>query len=156
MSYATIEQADKYIESYYSSTDSLREAWDDLDDADKQVYLNRAERFIDQLPFRGRPVNKHKAFPRYPEKEYSLEQVKYATIELAINQLDTESAERIKMQQQGVKSYKLGDLSETFKDGLDTKIDESYLTVVYPFLQLWLGGGFDICPTRTRKFRGLI
>jgi hypothetical protein len=149
--YATIEQADKYIESYYSSTDSLREAWENLDDEDKQVLLNRAERIIDQLPYTGRPKDIHKAFPRYPDHEYSLEQAMYATIELAIHQLDEVANERAELQAQGVKSYKIGDLSETFRDKESSLIDTHSYSIVYPFLKNWMGGSFRICPTHIRR-----
>jgi hypothetical protein len=150
MAYATIAQAKEYIESYYSSTDTLRVNWEALSDSDKQVYLNRAERCIDQLPFKGRSLEKSKAFPREPDKEESLVQVKYATCELAIQQLNSESNDRAILQAQGVKSYKIGDLSETFKDTKNDYVDTHAISIVYPFLSKWLEGGFRICPTRIR------
>lgn len=149
--YATIKEANEYIENYYSSTDSLRETWEDLDDEDKQVLLNRAERIIDQLPYTGRPKDMHKAFPRYPDDKYSLKQAMYATIELAIHQLDDVAIERAELQAQGVKSYKIGDLSETFRDSGSSLIDTHSYSIVYPFLKNWMGGSYRICPTHIKR-----
>lgn len=156
--YATIEQANAYVTSYYSSTDNIRIKWEALSGADKQVALNKAEQIIDSIPFKGRPVepHQHKAFPRHPDKELSLEKAKDATIELALQRNgDSEAIERLKLQKQGVKSYKLGDLSETFKDGNNLDYDQAFaVQVIFPFLKDWLSGGYEICPTHTRRFRG--
>ena len=151
--YATLEQANAYVASYYSSTNEIRVAWDALDDDDKKITLNRAEQIIDLLPFNGRPVDKEKAFPRYPEPELSLKRVQTATIELAL-QLngDAETQERLNLRAQGVKSYKIGDLSETFGDSnVDDYLIQFAVGVVLPFLRNWLGGGYKICTTRIRK-----
>lgn len=150
--YATIDQADQYIESYYSSTSPVRLAWEDLFDEDKSVLLNRAEQTIDSLPLKGCPLERGKAFPRTPFQDTSLEKAKIATIELALHSLDEEASERRRLRLQGVKSYKLGDLSETFADssaGL-SRVDDA-LAVVSIYLGEWLGGGYKICPTRIRK-----
>lgn len=154
--YATLEQANAYIESYYSSNNPLRISWNALSDGDKTVQLNIAERTIDQLPLKGKPIHKSKAFPRKPDEEYSLLKAKEATIELAINLLDSEISQRYSMQQQGVKSYKIGDLSETFKDGSSgySGIDNYAFSIVFPYLSDWLGGGYDICPTRIHRCHG--
>lgn len=153
--YATIEQANAYVESYYSSTNDIRIAWEALSDGDKQIVLNRAEQVIDLLPFGGKPVDpkQQKAFPRHPHPELSLERVKTATIELALQQNgDIETQDRLNLRAQGVKSYKIGDLSETFKDtSSEDYIIQFALEVVNPFLRDWLGGGYRICPTRIRK-----
>lgn len=156
--YATVEQASAYISDYYGSTDSLRLAWEALSDGDKQVHLNRAEQIIDLLPYNGIPVRKDKAFPRKPNEEYSLQQARVATIELAVQQFNTEAKERFELQAQGVKSYRIGDLSETFgrSDGASgySGIDEYSFSIVFPYLKDWLGGGYEICPTRTKKCHG--
>lgn len=151
--YATLEQANAYVASYYSSTNEIRIAWDALSDEDKQVALNRAEQIIDYLPLRGRPVSKEKAFPRYPDPELSLQRVQTATIELALQTNgDAETQERLNLRAQGVKSYKIGDLSETFGDAnVDDYMMQFAIGAVLPFLRDWLGGGYGICPTRIRK-----
>lgn len=151
--YATLEQANAYVASYYSSTNNIRIAWDALDDEDKQIALNRAEQLIDLLPFKGKPIDKEKAFPRHPEPELSLKRVQTATIELALQTNgDAETQERLNLRAQGVKSYKIGDLSETFgESNVDDYMLQFATDVVFPFLRNWLGGGYRICPTRIRR-----
>ena len=65
---------------------------------------------------------------------------------------DTEAQDRLNLRAQGVKSYKIGDLSETFKDtSSEDYLIQFALDVVNPFLRNWLGGGYRICPTRIRR-----
>lgn len=150
--YATVDQADEYIKQYYSSTSPLRSAWEDLSKEDKQVLLNRAEQSIDGLPLKGRPLESGKAFPRTPSQDISMRQAMIATVELALASLDSEASERLKLRRQGVKSYKIGDLSETFEDSTVGLNGTSYtLSIVSSYLSDWLGGGYEICPTRIRK-----
>ena len=143
--YATVEQANAYVASYYSSTNNIRIAWEALNEEDKQVMLNRSEQLIDLLPFNGKPVDPKQvnAFPRYPNPELSLERVKIAAIELALQTNgDTEAQDRLNLRAQGVKSYKIGDLSETFNDtNSEDYLIQCALDVVNPFLRNWLGGG---------------
>ena len=133
--YATVEQANAYILGHYRSTDSLRVQWEALLDADKQVLLNRAEQTIDLLPYNGKPKNRDKAFPRKPNEEYSLQMARIATIELAVQQFNEEAKERFELQSQGVKSYKIGDLSETFGNSKGASgysgIDEYSFSIVF-------------------------
>ena len=147
--YATLAEANEYVKSYHSSTDPLRSAWEGLSDEDRQVLLNRAEQIIDSLPLKGRPLESGKAFPREPFQEISMEKVKAATIEVALHGLDQEASERSRLQRQGVKSYKIGDLSETFRDS-GVSGEAEVLSVVMPHLSNWLGGGYRICPTRIK------
>ena len=151
--YATVEQANAYITSYYSSTDNIRVLWEDLSDEDKQILLNRAEQVIDLLPYSGRAIEKDKAFPREPNKELSLQRVQVATIELAVQTHgNTEFQERLALQKQGVKSYRIGDLSETFADiNYDNFVDQFVLDVVGPYLRDWMGGSYRICRTQIRR-----
>lgn len=148
--YATVADAQAYLDAYYSSTNPLKAKWKALSDEDKQVMLNRASQLIDQLPLSGKAVEPPKAFPRLPFAEQSLEQAKQACVELAVQSLDELKARRIELRAQGVYSYKIGDLSETLAPGASSKTDET-LSIVAPFLQIWLGGGYDICHTRMRR-----
>lgn len=152
--YITLEEAKIYVKEYYSSTSPLRLAWEQLSDEDKQVALNRAEQTIDNLPLKGFPTKPPKAFPREPFKEESIAAAKIATVELAVQRLDEEAAERYEMQKAGVKSYRIGDLSESFGAGavsIDAGVDGLALSIVFPFLRQWLGGGYKICPQRIRR-----
>lgn len=156
--YATVEEANAYIVSYYSSKDTLRVAWESLSDEDKQVMINRSERSIDQLPFTGSPLNSDSLFPMHPNPDRSISQVKIATIELAIRSLDEEYKSRYDLQQQGVKSYEIGDLKETFGTSQGSTsysgIDSYTYSIVFPYLKDYLGGGYNICPTHTHKCHG--
>ena len=156
--YATVEQANAYIQSYYSSTSPLRMAWNALSDEDKQVALNRSQQQIDLLPLKGRPLGAE-SFPREPFKDRSLEAAKIATIELAIQGFDETARERFTLQKQGVQSYRIGDLSETFKGGSSAAADNGgdpfVLSIVFPFLKDWLGGGYRIEPEHHRERRDL-
>lgn len=153
MAYATVEEAGTYVATYYSSTDNARVRWEALSAPDKQILLNRSEQVIDLLPFKGIAAIEGKAFPREPNKELSLSRARVATIELAVQtHSNAEFQERLALQKQGVKSYKIGDLSETFKDvSYDNYIDQFVLDVVGPYLKDWLGGGFRICRTLIRR-----
>lgn len=150
--YATVVQANEYVQNYYSSGSSLRLAWEALNGDDRLVSLNRAEQTIDRLPFTGRPTIDNKAFPRYPDKEIPVE-VTQATIELAVQSLDGEAKDRYELRRQGVRSYTIGDLSESFTDIAVAApgIDAYAYSIVFPFLRKWLGGGYEICPARTRR-----
>lgn len=143
--YATYEEADAYVRAYYSSTSSLRIAWEQLSDEDKQVLLNRAEQTIDMMPLQGYPTRPPKAFPRYPNEANSMEAVKTATIELAVQGQNEEAQTRFELQRQGVMSYTIGDLSETFGGKSDAGIDSFAVSIVLPYLRPWLGGGYRIC-----------
>ena len=150
--YATVVQANEYVQNYYSSGDSMRLAWEALNESDKQVSLNRAEQTIDHLPINGEPVVENKAFPRYPDTEIPLE-VTHATIELAVQSLNGEAKDRYELRKQGVRSYTIGDLSESFTDAAvaASGVDAYAYSIVFPFLRKWLGGGYKICPSRTCK-----
>lgn len=150
--YATIAQAKSYVEAYYSSTNPLRLLWEALSDGDKNVLLNRAEQTIDSLPLLGTPLAAPKGFPREPNSTTCMENAKSATIELAIQSLDEEASSRHALQRQGVHSYRIGDLSETFTDGkMSVGIDQRILSIVFSHLQTWLSGGYKVCPTHIRK-----
>lgn len=151
--YATVTQANAFASAYYSSSNGVRLAWEALSDEDKQVMLNKAEQVIDQLPFQGCDVVIGKAFPREPNQTLSLLRAQDATIELAL-QLngDNETQMRIRLQNQGVKSYKIGDISETFGSAkVDNAVSSFAYGVVYPILKDWIGGGYNICPTHHKK-----
>ena len=152
--YVTLEEAKQYISQFYLSNNSLRVSWDALDDSDKQILLNTARKQIDLLPLKGKPTGTDQ-FPREPFADKSLEKVKEANIELAIQSLDTENRARASLKSQGVKSYKIGDLSETFETAKTySGLDSFSFNIAFPFLQDWLGGGYVICPSRTKKCFG--
>ena len=56
------------------------------------------------------------AFPRYPDEEIP-ETVKEACCEIALALLERGNSQRRKLQQEGVQSFTLGNLSETYTPG---------------------------------------
>lgn len=148
--YATIAQAKTYIESMYVSTSPLRVLWTSLSDEDQTILLNKAEQIIDSLPLVGTPLASPKNFPREPFADTSLLAAQKATIEVALNSLDEEATYRYTLQEQGVKSFRIGDLSETFNGGYKNAAYRKVYSIVSPILSRWLNGGFSIsCNTVT-------
>jgi len=70
------------------------------------------------MPLRGRKTDLHQplAFPRYPDTELP-EAVKEACCEEALALLERGNSQRRKLQQEGVQSFSLGNMSETFAAG---------------------------------------
>lgn len=152
MSYNTVDEANLYVTSNYTSTDSLRVSWEELSTEDRQVLLNRAYSIINSLPLRGckASVDQPGAFPRYGSKEVP-QQVKYAEVELAVSFTDTEQlsslAEYKSKADYGISSYRLGNFSETLlsyaKDSLQLKYG-LISTAAERLLTPWMSGGFCI------------
>ena len=152
MSYSTTEEADLYVVSNYTSTDSLRTAWEELSDDDRQVLLNKAYSVINSLPLRGckTSVDQPGAFPRCGS-DVIPQQVKDAEVELALSFTDTEQlsalAEYKSKADYGISSYRLGNFSETLlsyaKDSLQLKYG-LISTTAERLLLPWMSGGFCI------------
>ncbi len=117
-SYVTIEEADGYL--------SGNKTWEELGDTEKENALKLATMQIDTLRFFGRKVDSKQAlsFPRILEDEdgdeYSqtviIEKVKMATCEQVAHNLSGDGKQMLQMQSFGVKSYSIGDLSQSFGD----------------------------------------
>lgn len=162
--YATLEEVNKYIQENYLSTDMLRIAWDSLSDEDREVYIRRAFQQINALPYTGRPSARNQvlSFPRCPWSPEDWTAVKLAQACQAFSLSDTNAQadmeQRKALQRAGVKSYRIGDLSETF-GGIGSGTTASTLfglsETSYNLLKKWLQGGYDVCGThphhRTRR-----
>ena len=175
-SYVTLEEATQYAESHLLSSDPRKAAWESLTDPDKEVLLRNATSAIDSLPLRGRKIvaTQALAFPRTlqekchryfgcfepivsEEDSVVPSEVKRAQCEQALQfalslsataSASVDAEARAALQRQGVTSFSLGDLSESYS-GMGTG---SYLydynslsTSVLSLLSKWLGGGYDIC-----------
>ena len=126
-SYVTVSDADNYINAHYRSNNKLRKAWEGLDEADKIASLLSACADIEALPFGGRAMvaGQAMAFPRLPYQYTRAaeipERVKHAQVEFALWQLDDTSTaqaeQRQALQAQGVESFSVGDLSESYTTG---------------------------------------
>jgi hypothetical protein len=138
--YISVANASVYVTNNYISTDSKRVAWFTLTDADKEIFLKKATKKIDRQRLRGIKAifTQTLAFPRAIETEhYNAEYyknisiinysgyvvepevsqiVKDAEVEeaLSIMQDNNMSNKRAELQAQGVKSFSLGSLSETY------------------------------------------
>ena len=152
--YVDVATVDNYVASYYPQSSAIRIKWEALIEDDKSVFINRATQMINLLPLRGKACEGNEmfmAFPREPDPgNNSLELAKQACCDLSIKlNGDDEFQERLNLQRQGVKSYKLGDLSETFgNNGYDAGIDIFVYDTVFPFLRNWLSGGYKILPEK--------
>ena len=112
-SYCTIEYADEYFNNRLHA-----ESWGQADDETKEKALRQATKTIDRQPLRGRKTETGQvlAFPRYPDTEVP-EVVKEACCEEALAMLERGNSQRRKLQQEGVQSFSLGNMSETFAAG---------------------------------------
>jgi len=112
-SYCTIEYADEYFKNRLHA-----ESWSGADSETKEKALKQATRAIDWQLLIGRKTNPEQelAFPRYPDTEVP-EAVKEACCEEALAILEIGNSQRRKLQQEGVQSFSLGNMSETFAAG---------------------------------------
>ena len=112
-SYCTIEEANAYFSGRLHA-----ESWGQADDETKEKALRQATKTIDRQPLRGRKTNpeQERAFPRYPDTEVP-EFVKEACCEEALAILERGNSQRRKLQQEGVQSFTLGNMSETYVAG---------------------------------------
>ena len=112
-SYCTTEYADEYFAGRLHA-----ESWGETSEADKEKALRQATKEIDRQLLRGRKTNPEQelAFPRYPDTEVP-EAVKEACCEVALALLERGNNQRRKLQQEGVQSFTLGNMSETYAAG---------------------------------------
>lgn len=112
-SYCTIEYADEYFKNRLHA-----ERWGETSDADKEKALRQATKEIDRQLLKGRKATdaQELAFPRYPDTEVP-EAVKEACCEIALALLERGNSQRHKLQQEGVQSFSLGNMSETYTPG---------------------------------------
>ena len=136
-SYCTTEYADEYFTGRLHA-----EVWEQTDESTKEKALQQATRTIDRQLLRGRKTNPEQelAFPRYPDTEIPKE-VQEACCEEALALLERGNSQRRKLQQEGVQSFTLGNMSEAYAPGggrglLSQEAKE--------LLRPWLLGGVNI------------
>jgi len=112
-SYIDIDGADEYFAGRLHT-----ERWGETSDADKEKALRQATKEIDRQLLKGRKATdtQELAFPRYPDEEVP-ETVKEACCEIALALLERGNSQRRKLQQEGVQSFTLGNMSETYTPG---------------------------------------
>lgn len=162
--YITEADAETYIAGHYLSTDAKRTAWTALTaTGDKENALRKAAAIIDRQPYAGARANPAQAmeFPRalyttatpgqfYPVfamygentsvQQETPEAVKAAQVEIALT-LATGEPQRMQLQRQGVKSFSLGKLSESYSGKSNPLISNEAREFLAPFLL----GGAGIC-----------
>mgnify|MGYP001293305334 CR=1 FL=1 len=108
--YVTVEEANTYFASRLHA-----EAWNAASAGDQQKALDMATRAINRTPLKGVKASYDQAnqFPRYPDTEVP-QAVKDACCEEALAILERGNNQRRKLQQEGVVSFSVGGLTETF------------------------------------------
>lgn len=136
-SYCTIEYADEYFKKRLHA-----ESWGETSEADKEKALKQATRAIDRQLLKGRKTNPEQelAFPRYPDTEVP-GAVKEACCEEALAILERGNSQRRKLQQEGVQSFTLGNMSETYAPGVGRGLISKEAKEL---LRPWLLGGVNI------------
>lgn len=153
-SYVTLQEAEDYIAKHYRSNNPGRKRWAELEDADKEILLTEACSEIDLLPFIGRKTlpDQLLAFPRLPMQYGSADgapaQVKAAQIEFALWLSDDdkqgEMSQREALRAQGVESFSIGDLSESYAGG-GVKSAPLLCPKAAALLSPYLSGGYATC-----------
>ena len=136
-SYIDIDGADEYCAGRLHA-----ESWEQADDSTKEKALKQATREIDRQPLTGRKATDTQAlaFPRYPDAEIP-EAVKEACCEVALALLERGNSQRRKLQQEGVQSFTLGNMSETYITGAGKGL---LCQEAKELLRTWLLGGVFI------------
>jgi hypothetical protein len=112
-SYCTIEEANEYFAGRLNV-----EGWYETDNITKEAALKQATKEIDRQLLKGRKATDTQtlAFPRYPDSEVPVA-VKDACCEVALALLERSNSQRRKLQQEGVQSFTLGNMSEAYAPG---------------------------------------
>ena len=133
--YCTIEEASTYFAGRLHA-----ERWGETSDGDKEKALRQATKEIDRQLLKGRKATdtQELAFPRYPDTEVP-ETVKEACCEIALALLERGNSQRHKLQQEGVQSFTLGNMSETYAPGAGLISKEAK-----ELLRQWMLGGVNI------------
>ena len=136
-SYCTTEYADEYFKNRLHA-----ESWGQADESTKEKALRQATRAIDRQLLRGRKTNPEQelAFPRHPDTEVPAA-VKEACCEEALALIESGNSQRRKLQQEGVQSFSLGNMSETYVAGAGRGLLSQEAKEL---LRFWLLGGVFI------------
>lgn len=140
-SYVSLEDAEEYILNHVED----KEKWNTLTDMQKEVFLIKATQNIGKLTYGGKKVNAEQRleFPRKYSGHYYggylIEEVPYEVKNAEIEEalwLANVGSERVKMQKEGVKSFSIGDISETCaKDTIsDNAISVNAMELIGKFL----------------------
>jgi len=145
-SYISLADSDTYLAKSYLSTDPKLIAWTALSDGDCEILLRKAAQLIDRQPLQGNKsvYTQVMAFPRinrihdpslpdYYTNTVVPDAVKHAQCEIAIEMCSGVS-ERVKLQRQGVKSFSIGSLSESYSGALNNVLSYEAKQLLAPYL----------------------
>lgn len=141
-SYVSLEEADTY-----ASSSPLGQRWSSLDPGQREQLLVAACEGLERQAYPGKSLEDQAlTFPRLPNTSVPRE-VKAAQVEQALYLMDpgtrAEWVQRQELQAQGVASFSLGDLSESYQGGYSGPGElclEARLR-----LKRYLGGGVGMC-----------
>lgn len=151
-SYITLVDADAYLSSYHLSTDADMVAWAALSDANCEILLRRAARVIDRQPLVGIRADSVQTmeFPRAIYSDFSTSynrfggdyyiqdsvpsEVAHAQCEIALDLAANGQSERVKLQREGVRSFSLGSLSESYIGAGNDVLCVEAKTLLSPYL----------------------
>ena len=156
--YISLDDAQEYLSENYISTDEKLIAWNALSSNDKEVLLRKALRVVESQPYTGFkkytsqtlefpraiytsiPQDIYEPSPIWPDNWYVQSAVpnavKYAQCEIAI-EMTSGTPNRVKLQRQGVKSFTLGNLSESYSGAQNAIISQEAKELLRPYI----GGG---------------
>lgn len=151
--FISLADAKTYATAHKISTDTILIAWNALADTDKEILLRKATQIIDRQPLAGiRAIwNQTLEFPRVTYSDYQSDiwhspdwwyplaltltvpdAVKHAQCEIALSLVAGTSA-RVQMQREGVRSFNLGGLSESYV-GTQTRLCFEAMELLAPYL----------------------
>ena len=160
-SYISLADADLYMANSYVSTSIEFTTWDALSDGDKEIHLKKATKKIDRQMLRGvKAVDTQTLeFPRalkscsvYYDNNVVEDSVNQLVLDaqveeaMAMSITGSSTSNRQTLQQQGVKSFTLGDLSETYGAKLPSSFNSTNLAsnTAKELLKYYLAGGVSI------------
>jgi hypothetical protein len=151
--YITIEEMEEYLTKYYVPDDPQMAAWNALSTESKEVYLRKAISEIERLKYIGQKYDKEQmlAFPRiYTAISRCTGEVpntiKWAQAEEALElSSPTEDSNAAEALSGNVKSYRIGNLSETYKN-VDGMSPYAIIKSVKAqrLIAPYLGGGYSV------------
>jgi hypothetical protein len=163
-SYISQADATAYVTANYASSTPQKIAWTALSSDDKDAWLRRARQAIDQMILVGIKAYQTQtlAFPRailatsynYPPTGYVWRGADYivqTAVPTEVTQAQVEEAlalavgvpKRLQLRRQGVRSYRLGNLSESYSGGAG--LTGLVSDAAYQLLRPFLAGGVPIC-----------
>lgn len=134
MTALTLTEADSYLSLHYPADDSGLARWLSLSERGKTVCLTRAHEELSRLQFVSEPT---------------VSDANAAQAELALRlsdpQFRSESLSRAELQRQGVTSFRLGGLAESYDPARAPVSDALLCAECASVLTKYLSGGFAIC-----------